>query len=80
MSKEERKNKMIGKQSIEFGNPIYIQCSASIVGKKEGQGPLGNLFDKISMDDMLGGNSWEDAESALQKEAVQLCLKKSNIN
>lgn len=73
-----KKNKMIGKQSIEFGNPIYIQCSASIVGKKEGQGPLGELFDKISMDDMFGGNSWEEAESALQKETVQLCLEKSN--
>ena len=71
-------NKMVGKQSIEFGNPIWIQCSASIVGKKEGQGPLGELFDKISMDDMFGGNSWEEAESALQKETVQLCLKKSN--
>ena len=77
VSKEERKNKMIGKQSIEFGNPIYIQCSASIVGKKEGQGPLGEFFDKISMDDMFGGNSWEEAESALQKETVQLCLKKA---
>lgn len=75
---EEYKNKMIGKQSIEFGKPIWIQCSASIVGKKEGQGPLGNLFDKISMDDMFGGNSWEEAESALQKETVQLCLQKSN--
>ena len=57
---ESRKNRMVGKQSIEFGKPIRIQCSASIVGKKEGQGPLGKLFDKISMDDMFGGNSWEE--------------------
>ena len=80
MSKENQKtqNKMIGKQSIEFGNPVWIQCSASIVGKKEGQGPLGKLFDKINTDDMFGGNSWEEAESALQKETVQLCLEKSN--
>ena len=77
--KRDNKNKMIGKQSIEFGDPIYIQCSASIVGKKEGQGPLGDLFDKISMDDMFGGNSWEEAESALQKETVQLCLQKANV-
>lgn len=82
MSKEnqKRQNKMIGKQSIEFGNPVWIQCSASIVGKKEGQGPLGKLFDKINTDDMFGGNSWEEAESALQKETVQLCLEKSNTN
>lgn len=80
MSKEnqKRQNKMIGKQSIEFGSPVWIQCSASIVGKKEGQGPLGKLFDKINTDDMFGGNSWEEAESSLQKETVQLCLEKSN--
>lgn len=77
---EEEKNKMIGKQSIKFGKPIYIQCSASIVGKKEGQGPLGELFDKVSTDDMFGAGSWEEAESALQKETVQLCLQKSNTN
>ena len=75
-----KQNKMIGKQSIEFGTPVRIQCSASIVGKKEGQGPLGELFDKISMDDMFGGNSWEEAESALQKETVQLCLEKAKID
>lgn len=82
MSKEnqKRQNKMIGKQSIEFGSPVWIQYSASIVGKKEGQGPLGKLFDKINTDDMFGGNSWEEAESALQKETVQLCLEKSNTN
>ena len=72
-----KRSKMIGKQSIEFGSPIYIQCSASIVGKKEGQGPLGELFDKVNMDDMFGENSWEEAESALQKETVQLCLQKA---
>ena len=80
MRKEEQKNKMVGKQSIEFGKPVRIQCSASIVGKKEGQGPLGELFDKISTDDMFGADSWEAAESALQKETVQLCLQKANTS
>jgi len=75
-----KQNKMIGKQSIEFGVPIYIQCSASVVGKKEGQGPLGALFDKVGTDDMFGAKTWEEAESILQKEAVQLCLEKSGLN
>ena len=56
-----RKNKMIGKQSIEFGIPVRIRCSASVVGKKEGQGPLGHLFDKICTDDTFGTKSWEAA-------------------
>ena len=73
-----RKNKMIGKQSVEFGTPVRIRCSASVVGKKEGQGPLGHLFDKICTDDTFGTKSWEAAESALQKTTVELCLEKSN--
>ena len=72
------KNKMVGKQSIEFGIPVRIRCSASVVGKKEGQGPLGHLFDKVCTDDTFGTKSWEAAESALQKETVELCLQKSN--
>ena len=31
-----RVTQMLGKQSISFANPVYIQGSASIVGKKEG--------------------------------------------
>lgn len=80
MAAEKSENRMIGKQSIQFGKPIWISESASIVGNKEGQGPLGNLFDKISTDDMFGASSWEEAESALQKETVQLCLQKSNLD
>ena len=76
---EEKRNKMVGKQSISFKHPVYIQESASVVGQKEGQGPLGKLFDKVSSDDMFGATTWEEAESTLQKEAVQLCLQKSNL-
>ena len=37
-----------GKQSICFETPPYIVSSASIVGKKEGEGPLGACFDPVS--------------------------------
>ncbi|MBQ3105327.1 MAG: stage V sporulation protein AD [Lachnospiraceae bacterium] len=70
---------MQGKQSIGLGTPVYIRQSASIVGKKEGQGPLGKLFDVIGEDDMFGGSCWEEAESTLQKEAVWLVLQKAGI-
>ena len=32
-------------------------------GKKEGEGPLGDCFDKVCADDLLGQESWEKAES-----------------
>ncbi len=73
-------NRMTGKQSMEFGEPIWIECSASVVGKKEGEGPLGHLFDRVGQDDMFGGQTWEEAESTLQKEAVTLCLEKSGAS
>ena len=38
---------MIGKQSIQFERAVHILSAASIVGKKEGDGPLGKCFDRI---------------------------------
>ena len=52
-----------GKQSVTFSNPVYITHAASVVGSKEGQGPLGNQFDLVVKDDMLNQDSWEEAES-----------------
>ncbi|MDE7282985.1 MAG: stage V sporulation protein AD [Lachnospiraceae bacterium] len=70
---------MVGKQSVQFDNPVYIISSGSIVGSKEGQGPMGKLFDKVGQDDMFGANTWEEAESSLQKEALQIMLDKANL-
>lgn len=70
-------NRMTGEQSICFEKPPYIRCSASVVGKKEGEGPLGNLFDLICEDPMLGEENWEKAESMLQVKAAKLALEKA---
>lgn len=56
---------------------VYILNSASIVGKKEGEGPLGNLFDMVGEDDLFGCNTWEEAESNLQKDAIYMALGKA---
>ena len=67
----------VGKQSLAFAEAPYIISSASIVGKKEGEGPLGNRFDVVGEDDKFGQNTWEEAESALQKRAAQLAMQKT---
>lgn len=69
---------MIGKQSLRFREAPFIVSSASVVGKKEGEGPLADYFDMIGGDDKFGCESWEEAESTLQKEAATLALGKSN--
>lgn len=68
----------LGKASIQLNEAVYIINSASIVGKKEGEGPLGLLFDMAGEDDMFGCKTWEEAESSLQKQAVYLALAKSD--
>lgn len=69
----------IGKQSIEFQNDVFILGGGSVVGKKEGDGPLGNCFDQIEEDPMMGMNSWEEAESALQQKAAELAIQKASV-
>ena len=72
-------NQKVGKASIRPEHPVSILQSASVVGTKEGQGPLGLLFDKVGRDDMFGCKTWEEAESTLQKEAVGLALEKAGL-
>lgn len=68
-----------GQQSIKFPTPVFIRESASVVGKKEGQGPLGKLFDVVGEDDMFGANTWEEAESSLQKKSFYLAATKAGM-
>lgn len=68
---------MVGKQSIQFVKAPHIVQAASIVGKKEGEGPLGTLFDRIEEDPMVGQPNWEEAESALLKQAAELVMEKA---
>ena len=72
-------NQKLGRASIRLEKPVYILNSASIVGSKEGEGPLGLLFDRVGQDDMFGCKTWEEAESTLQKEAVGLALEKAGL-
>ncbi|MDE7253240.1 MAG: stage V sporulation protein AD [Acetatifactor sp.] len=71
--------KHLGKSSIQLDEPVYIIGSASVVGKKEGEGPLGLLFDMVGEDDLFGCETWEEAESSLQKDAVYLALGKAGV-
>lgn len=69
----------LGKASIKFEEPPVIESMASIVGKKEGEGPLGKRFDVVEQDDMFGAETWEQAESALQKQTADLAIEKGDI-
>lgn len=70
-----------GLQSIAFGKSPYLVGSASVAGKKEGEGPLGKMFDMVEEEDqdLFGENTWEEAESAMQKEACRLAMEKVHV-
>lgn len=68
-----------GMQSIAFEQSPYIVSSASVAGKKEGEGPLGSMFDLVEEENLFGEDTWEAAESTMQKEACTLALGKARI-
>lgn len=69
----------IGLRTLKFTKPPKIMGYASVVGKKEGEGPLGGLFDKITADSYDGLDTYEDAESKLQTEAASIAMKKCGL-
>lgn len=69
-------NKKLGSQTVKLDNPPKIIRAYSIVGPKEGQGPLSSYFDKILDDDTLGKESFEKAESQMMFTAIYEALKK----
>lgn len=69
----------IGKQSLRFREAPFIISAASIAGKKEGEGPLGSYFDVVGEDDKFGQDTWEEAESTLQKEAFTMAVGKAGL-
>lgn len=64
--------KRMGKRTIRFDNPPVIIDTASIVGPKEGAGPLADTFDRIIDDTYFGEKTWEKAERKLIEESIKL--------
>lgn len=69
-----------GKASVKFERPPHILGAASVVGEKEGQGPLGKCFDVVSSDPLFGQGNWEQAESEMQKRAARLAMEKAGVS
>ena len=72
-------SKHVGRQSIALANPPAVVGHASIVGKKEGEGPLGSSFDVINDDTTFGEKTWEKSETALQKQTFSHALDKASL-
>lgn len=73
-------SKKIGIGVYKFTNRPWIKSFGAVVGKKEGEGPLGDCFDIVHDDTTLGESTWEKAESQLQKDAVACALSKAKLS
>ena len=71
--------KCLGQQTVRLKNPPAVIAGASIVGKKEGEGPLRQRFDAIEEDAYFGEKTWEKAESAMLQKCFALCCDKAKM-
>ena len=56
-----------------------ILSAATVVGSKEQSGPLGGHFDYYGDDDRFGQDTWEKAESEMQRMALAAALDKADM-
>lgn len=64
---------------LKFNNAAIV-ASASVVGKSEYEGPLGEYFDLHDCSDKFGMKTWELAESEMQRLAFNTALAKLSLS
>ncbi len=69
----------LGTDTLRLQNPPAVLSWAAVGGKMEAEGPLGGAFDRVEEDTTFGQDTWEKAESRMQKDAVSLALKKGGL-
>lgn len=72
--------KRLGTQTIKLSTPPSITSAYSIVGPKEGEGPLGKYFDTIIEDEFWGEQTWEKSETKIARECVANCISKVKLS
>ena len=57
---------------------MVIDGWASVVGRHEYEGPLGSEFDAHDSSGRFGADTWERAESEMQRRAINLAFAKAS--
>ena len=70
--------KRVGKNSILFDN-VYVLETATSTGPREKKGPIGEYIDKDYDNLNCLEKSWEKAECRLQKDVIEISLKKAAL-
>ncbi|NLD18784.1 MAG: stage V sporulation protein AD [Clostridiales bacterium] len=65
------------KQTLLFKKKPYVVSAYSIVGEKEGEGPLNKWFDDCIRDNTYGETTWEKSESKMLKTAITEVIRRA---
>ena len=68
-----------GRQTVALLRPPSVVSYANVGGKFEANGPLAGHFDLLCTDSFFGKDTWEQAESAMQQEALTRALEKGGL-
>ena len=71
--------KRMGKQTVRLLHPPTVTAWASVVGKMEGKGPMGNCFDRVVQDSYFGQQTWEQGESEMLRQCFRLACTKAAL-
>lgn len=69
----------MARETVVFNNKPKIIATASVVGRKESEGPLASYFDVTVHDGHFGEKTWEQAESKFQKTAFEKAIEKAQL-
>lgn len=70
----------ISRHTWQFTSGVRIKSSATAVGPKEANGPLGQEFDLVYEDNYVGQQTWEQAERKLLSDAITKAIEKSGYS
>ncbi len=65
---------------LKFSEYVGLFECGSVVGKKEKEGPIGEKFDLSDLSDLFGKETWEDAESEMQRLAFNVASGKAGLS
>ncbi|MBQ7466661.1 MAG: stage V sporulation protein AD [Clostridia bacterium] len=69
----------LGEQTYQIEKDISIITGVSLVGRKEGEGPLAGYFDFIEKDDKMGEKTFEKGERQMFLKAISCAIRKSEL-
>ena len=52
---------------------LILSAVHLLSGKKKGKSRIGEMFDLVGESDLFGENTWEEAESTMQREGLSAC-------